>query len=134
VREEGVPVFPGRRSPGLGPDSSDTVSSQGEPPGSAGLVKPSDDAANNRLSWAIDGKGTEMEREHGGPVIEAVTRFIVDKYETSYGDGFIIVNMWDENGRAYVASIRTEDALRMATYIRDVSVDELEGEAAEGAL
>ena len=98
------------------------------------MVKPSDDAANNRLSWAIDGKGTEMEREHGGPVIEAVTRFIVDKYETSYGDGFIIVNMWDENGRAYVASIRTEDALRMATYIRDVSVDELEGEAAEGAL
>jgi hypothetical protein len=67
------------------------------------LVKPSDDAANNRLSWAIDGKGTEMEREHGGPVIEAVTRFIVDKYETSYGDGFIIVNMWHENGRAYPA-------------------------------
>ena len=55
----------------------------------------------------LDGKGTEMEREHGGPVIEAVTRFIVDKYETSYGDGFIIVNMWDENGRAYMASIPT---------------------------
>ena len=75
-----------------------------------------------------------MEREYGGPIIEPVTPLIVDKHETSYGDGFIIVNMWDENGRAYVASIRTEDALRMATYIRDVSVDELEGEAAEGAL
>jgi hypothetical protein len=75
-----------------------------------------------------------MKRENGSPAAEAVTRFIVDKYETSYGDGFIIVNMWDENGRAYVASIRTEDALHMATYIRDVSVDELEGEAAEGAL
>jgi hypothetical protein len=98
------------------------------------LVKPSDDAANNRLSWAIDGKGTEMEREHGDPVIEAVARFIVDKYETSYGDGFIIVNMWDENGRAYMASIPTEDALRIATYIHGIAGDELEGEAAEGAL
>jgi hypothetical protein len=106
----------------------------GEPAGSAGLVKPSDDAANNRLSWAIDGKGTEMEREHGGPVIEAVTRFIVNRYETSYGDGFIIVNMWDENGRAYMASIPTEDALRIATYIHGIAGDELEGEAAEGAL
>jgi len=75
-----------------------------------------------------------MEKEHGGPAIEAVTRFIVDKYETSYGDGFIIMNMWDADGRAYVASIRTEDALRMATYIHGVAVDELEGEAAEGAL
>jgi hypothetical protein len=93
-----------------------------------------DDAANNKLSWATEGKGTEMEREHGRPVIEAVTRFVVDRYETSYGDGFIIMNMWDENGRAYVASIRTEDALRMATYIHGIAVDELEGEAAEGAL
>ena len=93
-----------------------------------------ENAAITQLSWAIEGKGTEMEREHGGPVVEAVTRFIVDKYETSYGDGFIILNMWDENERAYVASIRTEDALRMATYIRGISVDELEGEAAEGAL
>lgn len=75
-----------------------------------------------------------MEKKHGGPVIEAVTRFIVDKYETSYGDGFIIMNMWDADGRAYVASIRTEDALLMATYIHGVAVDELEGEAAEGAL
>jgi hypothetical protein len=75
-----------------------------------------------------------MERENGGPVIEAVTRFIVDKHETSYGDGFIIMNMWDETGRAYVASIHTEDALRMATYIRAIAADELEGEAAEGAL
>ena len=75
-----------------------------------------------------------MEREHGGPVIEAVTRFIVDKYETSYGDGFIIMNMWDGDGRVYMASIRTEDALRMATYIHGIAVDELEGEAAEGAL
>jgi hypothetical protein len=106
----------------------------GEPAGSAGSVKPSDDAANNRLSWAIDGKGTEMEREHGGPVIEAVTRFIVNRYETSYGDGFIIVNMWDENGCAYMASIPTEDALRIATYIHGIAGDELEGEAAEGAL
>jgi hypothetical protein len=72
--------------------------------------------------------------EHGGPVIEAVTRFIVDKHETSYGDGFIIMNMWDETGRAYAASIRTEDALRMATYIQGIAADELEGEAAEGAL
>jgi hypothetical protein len=93
-----------------------------------------DDAANNKLSWAIERKGTEMEREHGGPVIEALTRFIVDKYETSYEDGFIIMNMWDENGCAYMASIRTEDALRMATFIHGIAVDELEGEAAEGAL
>lgn len=134
MREEGVPVFPGRRSPGLGPDSSDTVSSQGGACWSAGLAKPGDDAANNRLSWAINGKGTEMEREHGGPVIEAVTRFIVDKYETSYADGFIIVNMRDENGRAYMASIPTEDALRIAAYIHAIALDELEGEAAEGAL
>jgi hypothetical protein len=118
----------------LGPDSSDTVSSHGGACWAAGPVKPSDDAANNRLSWAIDGKGTEMEREHGDPVIEAVARFIVDKYETSYGDGFIIVNMWDENGRAYMASIPTEDALRIATYIHAIALDELEGEAAEGAL
>jgi hypothetical protein len=75
-----------------------------------------------------------MGREHGGPVIEAVTRFIVDKYETSYGDGFIIMNMWDESGRAYTASIRTEDALRMATLIHRIAADEVEGEAAEGAL
>jgi len=75
-----------------------------------------------------------MEREHGDPVIEAAARFIVDKYETSYGDGFIILNMWDEDGRAYTASIRTEDALRMATLIHGIAADELEGEAAEGAL
>jgi len=75
-----------------------------------------------------------MQREYGGPVIEAVTRFMVDKYETSYGDGFIIMNMSDENGRAYIASIRTEDALRMATVIHGIAVDELEAEAAEGAL
>ena len=75
-----------------------------------------------------------MQREYGGPVIEAVTRFMVDKYETSYGDGFIIMNMWDENGRSYIASIRTEDALRMATVIHGIAVDELEAEAAEGAL
>jgi hypothetical protein len=107
----------------------------GEPAGLAGPVKPSDDAATNMLSWAIDGKGTEMERQHGGPVIsEAVTRFIVDKYETSYADGFIIVNMWDEDGRAYMASIPTEDSLRIATYIHAIALDELEGEAAEGAL
>ena len=93
-----------------------------------------DDAANNKLSWAIKGKGTETEREHGGPVIEAVTRFVVDRYETSYGDGFIIMNMQDENGGAYMASIRTEDALRMATYIHGIAVDELEGEGTEGAL
>ena len=90
--------------------------------------------ANNKLSWAIEGKGPEMEREHGGPVIEAVTRFIVDKYETSYEDGFIIMNMWDETGRAYMASIPTQDALRVATFIHGIAVDELEGEAAEGAL
>jgi hypothetical protein len=84
--------------------------------------------------WAIEGKVTEMEREHGGPVVEAVTRFVVDKYETSYGDGFINMNMWDENGRAYMASIRTEDALRLATHIHGIAVDELEGEAAEGSL
>jgi len=75
-----------------------------------------------------------MEREHGDPVVEAATRFIVDKYETSYVDGFIIMNMWDEDGRAYMASIPTEDALRIATYIRGIAVDELEGEAAEGAV
>jgi hypothetical protein len=77
---------------------------------------------------------TEMDREDGRPVTEAVTRFIVDKYETSYEDGFIIMNMWEENGRAYVASIPTQDALRMATYIHGIAVDELEGEAAEGSL
>jgi hypothetical protein len=75
-----------------------------------------------------------MEREDGGLVTEAVTRFMVDKCETSYEDGFIIMNMWEENGRAYVASIPTQDALRMATYIHGIAVDELEGEAAEGAL
>jgi len=92
------------------------------------------DAAENKLSWAVEEKGTEMEREYGEPVVEAVTRFIVDKYETGYGDGFIIMNMWDEDGRAYTASIRTEDALRMATHIRGIAVDELEGEAAEAAV
>jgi hypothetical protein len=75
-----------------------------------------------------------MEGEHRGPVVEAVTRFIVDKCETSYEDGFIVMNMWDEDGRACVASIHTEDALRMATYIHSIAADELEGEAAEGAL
>jgi hypothetical protein len=75
-----------------------------------------------------------MEKEYGGSVADATTRFIVDKYETSYGDGFIIMSMWDENGHAYMASVRTEDALRMATQIRDIAVDDLEGEAAEGAL
>jgi len=75
-----------------------------------------------------------MEREYGGPVIEAVTSFIVDKYETSYEDGFIVVNMWDESGRAYLASIPTQDALRIATYIHSIAADELEAEAAEGAL
>ena len=75
-----------------------------------------------------------MEREHGGQIAEALTRFIVEKYETSYGDGFIIMNMWDEDGRAYMASIRTEDALRMAAYIHSIAADELQGEAAEGAL
>ena len=40
VREEGVPVFSGRRSPGLGPDSSDPVGRMGEPTGSGRSVKP----------------------------------------------------------------------------------------------
>jgi len=75
-----------------------------------------------------------MEREHGGPVAEAVTRFIVERYETSYSDGFIIMNMWDEDGHAHMASIHTEDALRMAAYIHSIAADELEGETAEGAL
>jgi len=30
------------------------------------------------------------------------------------------VNMWDENGRAYMASIPTEDAVRIATYIHGI--------------
>lgn len=75
-----------------------------------------------------------MEKEYGTSVTEVVTQFIVDKYETSYADEFIVINMWDENGRAYLASVRTEDALHMATCIRDIALDELEGEAAEGAL
>ena len=75
-----------------------------------------------------------MKKEYGDPVIEAVTQFTVDKYETSYGDGFIIMKMWDESAHAYIASVRTEDALCMATRIRDIAVDDLEGEAAEGAL
>lgn len=40
----------------------------------------------------------------------------------------------DENGRAYMASIPTQDALCMATFIHGIAVDELEGEAAEGTL
>ena len=44
------------------------------------------------------------------------------------------MNMWDETGRAYMASIPTQDALRVATFIHGIAVDELEGEAAEGAL
>ena len=75
-----------------------------------------------------DGKGTWRSGDRSGYPVHS------EQYETSYADGFIIVNMWDENGRAYMASIPTEDALRMATYIHGIAVDELEGEAAEGAL
>jgi len=77
---------------------------------------------------------TDMEKEYDDPVTGTVTQFIVDKYETSYRDGFIIMKMWDESAHAYLASVRTEDALRMATHIRDIAVDDLEGEAAEAAL
>jgi hypothetical protein len=73
-----------------------------------------------------------MKKEYGSSV--TVTEFIVDECQTSYKDGFVVMSMWDESGHAYMASVPTEHALRIATHIRDIAEDELEGEAAEGAL
>jgi len=67
-------------------------------------------------------------------VAEPISQLMCGKCETRCVYGFIIPKMWDESAHAYMASVRTEDALRMATRIRDIAVDDLEGEAAEAAL